>query len=315
MTIRRLMGLTLFALLFLGSTLATWALSRSESSASDQVLSTGLVPAASAAGNDAAGSNSGDNGATPAETPPITPEPIPEPVATEPAEVVRVAEPPALVQIPADLISTPTPDSATVVPLPFLTNIPAVPRDGSVVYLTFDDGPDPVYTNQVLDVLARYDAKATFFVIGNLVDAYPGVVQRMINEGHTVGNHTYYHEALPLQEPDQIAQTLGATDAAIARAVGHKTNCLRPPYGAMDQGTFDLVRGQGFTVHMWEVDSEDWKLNDSYTIASNVLTTTDLGDRILFHDGPSNRAATVGALESVLQVLTNRGVRFNALDC
>ncbi len=310
MTIRRLMALTLFALLFLGSTLAIWALSRTESSASDQVLSAGLAPAPGAAAG-----NASSNDIAPEETPPVTPEPIPEPVATEPAEVVRVAEPPALVQIPADLISTPTPDSATAVPLPFLTNIPAVPRDGSVVYLTFDDGPDPIYTNQVLDVLARYGAKATFFVIGNSVDAYPGVVQRMINEGHTVGNHTYYHEALPLQEPDHIAQTLGATDAAIARAVGHKTNCLRPPYGAMDQRTFDLVRGQGFTVHMWEVDSEDWKLNDSYAIASNVLAATDLGDRILFHDGPSNRAATVGALESVLQVLTNRGVRFNALDC
>ena len=312
MTVRRLLALTMFALLFLGTTLAVWVASRPDSaaSASDQVLGSGLAPAPAAAFPNEATDD-------PAELAP-TPEPIPEPTAStaEPAAIVTaIAEPPALVQIPADLISTPTPDSPTVVPLPILTNIPAVPRDGSVVYLTFDDGPDPVYTNQVMDVLARYDAKATFFVIGNSVDAYPGVVQRMVNEGHTVGNHTYYHEALPLQEPDHVTQTLAATNAAIARAVGLTTNCLRPPYGAMDQPTFDLIRSQGFTLHMWEVDSEDWKLNDGYTIASNVLATTDLGDRILFHDGPSNRAPTVAALESVLQVLTNRGVKFQALAC
>ena len=311
MTVRRLLALTMIAVLFLGATLAAWITSRPGSAAgADQVLSagsgsSGLAPAASTA-----------SGPGPAETAPVTPEPIPEPTVDLAADVVEaVVEPPALVEIPADLIATPTPDSPTVVPLPFLTNIPAVPRDGSVVYLTFDDGPDPVYTNQVLDVLARYNAKATFFVIGNSVDAYPGVVQRMIAEGHTVGNHTYYHEALPLQEPDHIAQTLGATNAAIARAVGLTTDCLRPPYGAMDQATFDLVRAQGFTVHMWEVDSEDWKTNDAYTIASSVLADTDLGDRVLFHDGPSNRAATVAALDSILEVLTNRGVNFQPLSC
>ena len=303
MTVRRLLALTFCALLFLGITVATWFVSRpATTSSADQVLASGLAPLPAEP--------------APTETPPVTPEPLPEPTAAETAEVAEVAaEPPALVEIPADLISTPTPESPTAVPLPFLTNIPAVPRDGSVVYLTFDDGPDPIYTNQILDVLARYEAKATFFVLGNSVDAYPGVVQRMVNEGHTLGNHTYYHEALPLEEPDYITQTLTATNAAIARAVGLTSSCIRPPYGAMDQATFDLVRSQGFEVHMWEVDSEDWKLNDSYAIASNVLTTTGLGDRVLFHDGPSNRAATVAALDSVLQVLSNRGVKFQPLNC
>ena len=311
MTVRRLLALTLVATLVLAATMVTWVLSRPST---DQVLGSGLAPAAAVAGAASTPTPAvpSSTEALPPET--LTPEPIAEPTATEPAAIIA-AEPPDLVEIPADLISTPTPESPTAVPLPFLTNIPAVPRDGSVVYLTFDDGPDPIYTNQVLDVLARYDAKATFFVLGNSVDAYPGVVQRMVNEGHTLGNHTYYHEALPLEEPDYITQTLGATNAAIARAVGLTSSCVRPPYGAMDQATFELVRSQGFTVQMWEVDSEDWKLNDSYAIASNVLSATNLGDRVLFHDGPSNRAATVAALESVLQVLSNRGVKFQPLAC
>jgi len=196
-----------------------------------------------------------------------------------------------------------------------LTNIPSTPRDGSVVYLTFDDGPNPLYTNQILDLLARYNARATFFVIGNSVDAYPGVVQRIVAEGHALGNHTYWHEALPNVSQDVVAQTLGATDSALIRAVGRPSSCLRPPYGALDQPTFNQIAGLGYTVHMWEVDSEDWKTPDGYAIAANVLSSTSLGDRVLFHDGPTNRASTVAAVESVLEVLSNRGVTFEALSC
>ncbi|MEM7096477.1 MAG: polysaccharide deacetylase family protein [Actinomycetota bacterium] len=300
MTVRRLLVATVLALVFLGV-------------AATLYLRSDRTDSAVAIDSSAAGDGSeNDTSLAPDPSPIATPEPT-----TSAATISSIEEiaPPALVEIPADLVSTPTPDSPTVVPLPFLTNIPAVPRDGSVVYLTFDDGPDPVYTNQVLDVLARYDAKATFFVLGSSVDAHPGIVQRMIAEGHTVGNHTYYHEALPLQEDDYILQTLGATNAAIARAVGFTTTCLRPPYGALDQTTFDFVRANGFNVHMWDVDSEDWQLNDGYAIASNVLSNVELGDRVLFHDGPNNRTATVAALESVLDVLSNRGVRFQALDC
>ena len=223
--------------------------------------------------------------------------------------------PPAWVEIPSDLIATPTPVSDEPVPLPMLTNIASAPRDGRAVYLTFDDGPDPIVTNQILDILARYNAKATFFVLGDSVDRYPEVVQRIVNGGHTVGNHTYFHEALPRETDEVVVQTLAATNNAIARATGRSPACMRPPYGSLDERTLQLVRAQGYGVSMWEVDSNDWRHTDAYTIAAEVLRSTNLGDRVLFHDGPTNRTPTAAALESVLAVLTRRGVTFAALPC
>jgi len=223
--------------------------------------------------------------------------------------------PPAWIEIPEDLITAPTPVSSADAPLPFLTNIQSAPRDGAAVYLTFDDGPTPLYTNQVLDLLARYGAKATFFVLGSSVDAHPEIAQRIVAEGHTLGNHTYYHEALPRETDEVVTQTLSATTNAIARATGRTSSCMRPPYGSLDDRTLRLVEAQGMSVAMWEVDSDDWKLNDPYTIAAGVLRNTRLGHRVLFHDGPANRGPTVAALESVLAVLSERGVRFAALPC
>lgn len=250
--------------------------------------------------------------ATPSPAP--MPTPIPEPTAVPTATPEPIAvEPAVMVEIPADLISTPTPTSPTSVPLPVLTRIPAEPRDGSVVYLTFDDGPDPKYTNELLDVLAQFNAKATFFVLGNSVDAFPGTVQRIAAEGHALGNHTYRHEALPLLSADEIVQTLSATNNAIARVTGTTSSCVRPPYGSLNPASLEAIRSQGYAVSMWEVDSEDWRGGDSYAIAARVLRDTDLGNRVLFHDGPSNRAATVGAVREVLTVLSNRGVTFAAL--
>lgn len=243
-------------------------------------------------------------------SPPPSPTPIPSPT---PGPTPTAVAPPAFIEIPEDLIATPTPVEPEKVPLPIVANVPSAPRDGSVIYLTFDDGPNPTSTNQVLDVLARYNAKATFFVIGNSVDAYPGTVARIAAEGHALGNHTYFHEALPQQSAEDVVQSLAATNNAIARATGRTSGCVRPPYGSLDQPTLDVIRGQGFAVSMWEVDSEDWRGGDAYTIASRVLTDVRLGSRVLFHDGPTNRATTVAALESVLEVLSPRGVQFHPL--
>lgn len=296
MTVRRLLAMISVAVVLLALAAASLVLA-------DRDASTAAVEAMVVATADVVP-------ATPSPVPTAVPEPTAAPTATpEPIDV----EPAVLVEIPADLISTPTPTSPTSVPLPVLTRIPAEPRDGSVVYLTFDDGPDPKYTNQLLDLLAQFNAKATFFVIGNSVDAFPGTVQRIVAEGHALGNHTYRHQALPLLTSEEIVQTLSATNNAIARATGVTSSCVRPPYASLNAATLDAIRGQGYAVSMWEVDSEDWRGGDSYAIASRVLRDTDLGNRVLFHDGPSNRAATVGAVREVLTVLSNRGVSFAAL--
>ncbi len=164
-------------------------------------------------------------------------------------------------------------------------------------------------------MLQRYGAKGTFFMLGSSVDAHPEVAQRIAAEGHALGNHTYFHEALPRETDEHIIQTLSATNNAIARATGRTPSCMRPPYGSLDERTLQIVYGQGYNVSMWEVDSSDWKLTSAYDIAAGVLRDTNLGNRVLFHDGPANRAATVAALESVLAVLSQRGVTFAALPC
>lgn len=234
----------------------------------------------------------------------------------EPAAATTTqATPPAWIEIPQDLLTEPTPEVGESTPLPMLANITSAPRDGAAVYLTFDDGPNPVHTHQILDLLARYNAKATFFVLGSLVDTHPDIVQRIVAEGHTVGNHTYRHEALPRLTDEAAIETLASTNAALVRAIGRTSNCFRPPYGSLDERTYALVQRQGYNVSMWEVDSDDWRHNDSYTIAAGVLRDANLGNRVLFHDGPSNRAPTVAALESVLSVLSQRGVQFAALPC
>lgn len=295
MTIRRLAVLAAVALAFLAAAVAL-AIAADRAPSGTDVTTLGPAPA----------------------EPAVRPEPTPMPTATPsptPTPVAAPVEPPSLIAIPEDLIATPTPDGASAAELPVLSTIPNTPRDRTVVYLTFDDGPDPIYTNQVLDVLARYNAKATFFVIGVSVDAYPAVAQRIAAEGHTFGNHTYLHEALPLESPERVMETLGATNAALNRATGTGSSCVRPPYGSLDEATFQTIRNQGYTVHMWDVDSEDWRSNDSAAIADLVLSTLSLGDRVLFHDGPSNRVATVDALETVLASLAPHGVQFHALPC
>jgi len=300
-TIRRLALLSVLAMVSLGA--AVWANVSARPTSNDEKLAQALPVATAEATVDVLGPT------------PTTAPPSPTPLGAATLRRFAETEAPTWVEIPPELIVTPTPDAPTPVPLPFLTNIPPIPRDGGVLYLTFDDGPDPTYTNRILDILARYGAKATFFVLGSSVDGYPGVVQRIVAEGHALGNHTYRHEALPLETAERALQTLEATNAALARAVGRTTTCIRPPYGALDRAGYDLLTANGYTVHMWDVDSEDYRINDPYQIASKVLSSASLGDRVLLHDGPSNRAATALALESILDVLTTRGVQFHALPC
>lgn len=304
MTLRRILVLTLACIAVLMAALV--ASLYAKPSAQAQTLEANELPTSPVTDQ-----NVSETGTDTSPTHEETPTPTPTPTAT-PTPTPTV-EPPVWVQL-----ELPEPEAVPNqgrAALPTLSTIESVPRDNSHVYLTFDDGPHPVYTNQILDLLAKYNAKATFFVLGRSVDAYPQIAARIVQEGHAIANHTYEHVALPNQNPEQIAEALGATSAAMSRATGRTSSCLRPPYGALDQPSYDAVRSLGYSVIMWEVDSNDWRGGDPYTIASTVLSKTRLGSRILFHDGPANRANTVAALESVLSVLSEKGVTFAALGC
>jgi peptidoglycan/xylan/chitin deacetylase (PgdA/CDA1 family) len=189
----------------------------------------------------------------------------------------------------------------------------AAARSGGVVYLTFDDGPTPAYTPRVLGLLARYRARATFFVVGRSAVAWPGLVRREFAAGHGVGNHTFTHAPLPGLGGRRLEREVGGTSRAIRRATGAPPRCLRPPYGAIDAASARRVGAFGLRVVTWSLDSNDWRGLPAGAIAGRVLGRVRSGDVVLMHDGGGNRAQTVAALGTVLASLSARGFRFAAL--
>ena len=186
-------------------------------------------------------------------------------------------------------------------------------RPAGVVYLTFDDGPTPTWTPRVLDLLARYRARATFFVVGRSAATWPGLVRRAYVAGHGVGNHTWSHRRLTGLRGAALSAEVDATSAVIGRATGSRPRCLRPPYGTVDAASAYLARALGLRLMMWDVDPYDWRRPGAGVIAGRVLSRVRSGDVVLLHDGGGDRSQTVAALQQVLASLSARGYRFRAL--
>jgi peptidoglycan/xylan/chitin deacetylase (PgdA/CDA1 family) len=198
-------------------------------------------------------------------------------------------------------------------PAPAPSPAPAPAGPGGVVYLTFDDGPTPAYTPPILALLARYQARATFFVIGRNAAAHPELVRQEHAAGHGVGNHTWNHKRLTDLGGGRLEAEVDATSAVIGRATGTPVRCLRPPYATVDAAGAARARARGLRLVLWDVDSNDWRRPGAAAIAGRVLGQVGSGDVVLLHDGGGNRTQTVAALEQVLASLSARGFRFSAL--
>lgn len=210
----------------------------------------------------------------------------------------------AIAPLPTPTI-TPAPTSIP----PTATPVPPPVAD-KVVYLTFDDGPDPKNTQQILDTLARYNAQATFFVVGRSAQAFPDLVQAEAAAGHAIGNHTFSHTTLNgIGHDGFMREVLGTRD--VLGGVG--VPCMRPPYGAQDAYTQSYAAEAGYSVVMWTLDSGDWKQPGSDIITAQVLNNVHDGSIILLHDGGGDRAQTIAALDIILADLTKHGYRFAAL--
>ncbi|HZX05476.1 polysaccharide deacetylase family protein [Kribbella sp.] len=205
---------------------------------------------------------------------------------------------------------TPTPPAAAAVVTPKPTPLPT-----KYVVLTFDDGPDAEYTPKVLDVLAKYDAKATFFEVGQNVRKHPELTKRIHDAGHSVQNHTWDHSDLRKLTAAKFQQEVSSTDQAIRAQTGSTPTCLRPPYGGVSATVRQRARQLGKGLVVWTVDSRDWTKPGTAAIVQRVLKNVHSGSVILMHDGGGNRAQTVAALPAILTALKAQGYGFRTLSC
>lgn len=187
---------------------------------------------------------------------------------------------------------------------------PALPDDGPVVYLTFDDGPHPTYTPQVLDVLARHGARATFFVVGHLAERYPLLIQRVAHEGHTLANHSWQHESLARVSKAAFDRSVGRTQEILGPLA---TPCLRPPYYAIGKSTEEWSNELGLRLVGWSYSPRDWEQRPAQAIADGLVARSSPGAIILLHDGGGPRSATVRGLDMALERLSDRGFEFKPL--
>jgi peptidoglycan/xylan/chitin deacetylase (PgdA/CDA1 family) len=179
-----------------------------------------------------------------------------------------------------------------------------------VIALTIDDGPSPVYTPQVLQVLERYGVRATFSMVGENVSYYPAVAKDVADAGHTIINHTWNHANLTsLSAAAQLAEITRATDA-IHAAVGVQPRMLRAPYGAWSPRVLKYCAAEGLIPLDWSVDPRDWSRPGVSEIVGTIMKTTKSGSIILEHDGGGNRSETVAALKIVIPRLLDEGYRF-----
>lgn len=178
-----------------------------------------------------------------------------------------------------------------------------------LVALTYDDGPSAANTPELLDILARAGASATFFVVGTEVERHPELVERIVEAGHDVGNHTYSHrDPRNLNEPefwDEVER--GAR--VVASYIGSKP-LFRPPFGKVPRNSAHVCEGLGLRHILWSVDSGDTKRWMSARVVREVVRRVEPGDIILMHDGGPRRQRTIDATREILRELGDRGYRF-----
>lgn len=207
---------------------------------------------------------------------------------------------PAAVQIPMVKVDPPVVPAAAVPTPPASTP----PNHGTgTVYLTFDDGPGQ-FTEQILDILKRYNIHSTFYLIGRNTQTYASSVARMVKEGHTVANHSFTHRDLTTLPAAEVLSELSSTQQAIKQASGVTPVHFRPPYGAQNQTVRNQAASLGLSVDMWSVDPRDWAQPGSSVITQRVLSQTKAGSVVLLH---VLHQQTVDALPAIIDGIRAMG--------
>ena len=178
------------------------------------------------------------------------------------------------------------------------------------IALSFDDGPLKGKTDKILDVLDRYNVKATFFMVGSQAEYCGETARRVVSEGHEIGNHTFNHKNLATMSPKELDVEISSAEEAIFEACGYIPSLFRPPEGVCTENIANAAKYRGYSIVMWSVDTLDWHGKRADEIASNVISNVTPGAVILMHDGIFAKSHTAEALEIIIPTLINEGYEF-----
>jgi peptidoglycan/xylan/chitin deacetylase (PgdA/CDA1 family) len=183
--------------------------------------------------------------------------------------------------------------------------------DRREVALTFDDGPHPVSTRQILSILRAHRVKATFFVVGSAVRRFPDVAREIVADGHSLGNHTEHHVGLRACETAKVYTEISQCNAAIAAATGEETRLFRPPGGTYDRRVAGIAAVMGYTLVQWTANPGDYRYPGTNMIAEHVIGRADNGAIVLLHD---NALQTMQTLSAIIETLQADGYTFVTVD-
>jgi peptidoglycan-N-acetylglucosamine deacetylase len=178
------------------------------------------------------------------------------------------------------------------------------------IALTIDDGPSPIYTPQILQILEKYHVTASFSMVGENVTYYPSVAREVADAGHVIVNHTWDHADLTKLTKAQTRAEIGNATDAIHQAVGRTPTIFRAPYGAWSRTTLEYCASEHLMPLDWSVDPRDWARPGVKEIVGNIMQNTETGSIILEHDGGGDRSETVAALKIAIPRLLDRGYHF-----
>jgi peptidoglycan-N-acetylglucosamine deacetylase len=214
----------------------------------------------------------------------------------------------------ADAVISPTIEQMNQVPKLFQGTIvyqAKLKANEKVIALTFDDGPSPKNTAQILEILKKNDVKATFFMVGEMVQYFPQVAKQVAADGHVIGNHTWHHWYRNM-DLATAASEIDRTADIIYKTTGEKTTLFRPPGGFLNNGLAEYAKNKKYAVMMWSEESGDAERRSPQVpgLVKNVLKYAKPGAIVLLHDGGGNRSKSVKALPEMIAGLKAQGYRF-----
>ena len=178
------------------------------------------------------------------------------------------------------------------------------------IALTFDDGPSVQNTEEILEILKEYEIRATFFVIGENAAADPDRIRMISDAGHEIGNHTYTHAYISKIDSQALREEIQKTEDVLTDITGRRPRVFRPPGGFYDEASLAVLEEMGYKSILWSLDTKDWCMPKSDTIASKIEENAAGGDIILFHDLNDKRLPTPRALKRILPYLKENGYEF-----